>query len=204
MEKVNVSNSSRTAPEKPVTADHRLGMTLFLFGIMLVFSSFIPEKTVGVWLVINSSFSFIFLGILYFLWTKYKHDTVRYYSFQVYIMLMGIVFFAISPLFKLLFGTGYFWILLAATITINLISHHFKDRTVKSFVNKDHKLLATILSLYMMVLVAVGIFLMGLMQRNEAPENTGVALLFYFVSVMFLVLAPMFLVREAEVEKLKK
>ncbi|HSP22086.1 MAG TPA: hypothetical protein VLQ20_07125 [Planococcus sp. (in: firmicutes)] len=203
MEKVNETDLSQTTPEKPVVADHRLGMTLFLFSIIMVFVSFVPEKTVLAWLIINSIFIIIFLGILYFLWTKYKHDTVRYYSFQVYIMLMGIAFFSIPPIFKLLFGTMYFWILLAATLALSISSHLFKKRTVKSFVNKNHKLLGTILSLYTMVLIVVGIFLIGMMQRNEAPENTGVALLFYFVSAMFLVLAPMFLVREEDVEKLK-
>ena len=203
MAKVTATDLSRTTPEKPVVADHRLGMTLFLFSIIMLFASFIPEETVLVWLMINSVFTVIFLAILYFLWTKYKHDTVRYYSFQVYIMLMGIVFFSSIPIFKLSFGTMYFWILIAATLTLTVSSHLFRERTAKSFVNKNHRMLANILSLYMMVLIIVGIFLMGLMQRNEAPENTGVALLFYFISAMLLVMAPMFLVREEDVEKLK-
>lgn len=202
MEKFSTS-STHNVQEKTATAEHRLGMTLFLFTLTMVFASFIPEKTVGLWLLINSVFMIVFLGVLYFLWTKYKHDTVRYYSLQVYIMLMGISFFSIIPIFKLLLGTPYFGVLLTATFVLALCSHFFKKKTVKSFVNKNHKLLALILSLYTVVLMAAGVFLIGLMQRNEAPENTGVALLFYFVSTMLLVLAPMFLVRQEDVEKLK-
>lgn len=203
MEKFNDKELSQINQEKPVVAEHRLGMTLFLFFIIMIFTSFIPEETVLSWLLINSIFTFIFLGILYFLWMKYKYDTVRYYSFQVYIMLIGIVFFSITPIFKVLFGTIYFWILLFVTLTLILTSHVFKKRTVKSFVNKSHKLLVTILSVYMMVLIAIGIFLIGVMQINEAPENAGTSILFYFISAIFLVMAPMFLVREEDVEKLK-
>ncbi len=198
----NDKEFSQSNLEPQTVADHRLGLTFFLFFIMTG-TSFIPEKTLLTWILINSVFTFIFLGILFFLWTKYKYDTVRYYSFQVYIMLMGIAFFAITPVFKLLFGTMYFWILLFSTLGIILISHFFKNRTVKSFVNKKHKLLVTILSVYMMALIVIGIFLNGIMHINEAPENAGISILFYFISFFFMVIAPMFLVREDEVEKLK-
>lgn len=204
MKKFNDKDLSQINREKPIVADHRLGMTLFLFFIIMIITSFIPEKTVLSWLIINSVFTFVFLGILYLLWMKYKYDTVRYYSFQVYIMLIGIGFFSIAPIFKLLFGTIYFWILLFLTLTLILASHVFKKRTARSFVNKNHKLLVTILSVYMMVLVVIGIFLIGVMQINETPENAGISILFYFISAMFMVMAPMFLVSEEDVEKLKK
>jgi len=118
-------------------------------------------------------------------------------------MLMGIVFFAITPIFKLLFGTIYFWILLFITLTILFTSHLFKNRTARSFVNKNHKLLVTILSVYMMALIVIGIFLMGIMHINEAPENAGLSILFYFIGFLFMFMAPMYLVREVDVEKLK-
>ncbi|MFX3673024.1 MAG: hypothetical protein ACE3JQ_01070 [Paenisporosarcina sp.] len=203
MNKNNNKEFSQSSLEPRIVAEHRLGMTFFLFFIIMIGTSFIPEKTVLTWIIINSIFAFIFLGILFFLWTKYKYDTVRYYSFQVYIMLMGIVFFAITPIFKLLFGTVYFWILLFITFAIILTSHLFKKRTVRSFVNKNHKLLVNILSMYMMVLIFIGIFFTGIMHINETPENEGVSVLFYFISFVLMVMAPMFLVREDDVEKLK-
>ena len=202
MKESNNKEFSQSGLEPQIVAEHRLGMTFFLFFIMIG-TSFIPEKTVLMWILINSIFTLIFLGILFFLWKKYKYDTVRYYSFQVYIMLMGIAFFAITPIFKLLFGTVYFWMLLFITLAIILTSHLLKNRTVRSFVNKNHKLLVNILSVYMMVLIFFGIFFSGIMQINEIPENEGASVLLYFISFVLIVMAPMFLVREGDVEKLK-
>ena len=202
MDKYKEIELSQSSEEPQIVAEHRLGMTFFLF-VLISGTSFIPEKTVLTWMLINSIFIFIFLGILFFLWTQYKYDTVRYYSLQVYIMFMGIVFFAITPIFKLLFGTIYFWILLFITLAIILTSHLYKKRTARSFVNKNHKLLVKILSLYMMALIVIGIFLIGIMNINETPENAGVSILFYFISFLLMVMAPMYLVREGDVEKLK-
>lgn len=93
MKENNNKEFSQSGLEPQIVAEHRLGMTFFLFFIIMIGTSFIPEKTMLTWILINSVFTFIFLGILFFLWTKYKYDMVRYYSLQVYIMLMGIVFF---------------------------------------------------------------------------------------------------------------
>lgn len=41
------------------------------------------------------------------------------------------------------------------------------------------------------------------MHINEALENEGLSILFYFISFLFMVMSPMYLVREDEVEKLK-
>ena len=119
-------------------------------------------------------------------------------------MLIGIIIFSISPIFKLLYGTIYFWILLFITLTLNLYSHLIKRRIAKSFVNKNHKVLGTILSVYMMILIVTGVFLIGIMNTKLSPENGGISLLFYFISAMFMIMAPMFLVRKEDVEKLKK
>ena len=74
-----VKDSSIIKQENPDVAEHRLGMTLFLFIIIMVISSFIPEEKVLTWLLINSIVTIVFLGVLFFLWMRYKYDTVRYY-----------------------------------------------------------------------------------------------------------------------------
>lgn len=117
---------------------------------------------------------------------------------------MSIVFYAIVPLFKLLSDSIYFWLIALATTIFTIMAHVLNKRTTLSFVNKNHKNLVKIASVYVGILIFAGVVLSGLMQTKEAPENTGVSILFYLVGLLFIVLAPMFLLRKSEVDKLTK
>jgi hypothetical protein len=189
-------------PSEVTVAESRIKMTAFLWICVMLPSSFMPEKTAVTWLLINSAFILIVLSLLYILWKKYKTDSIGYYSFQVYILLMGFVFFAITPLLKLVNVTSYFWLLILITIGFIVTSHVMKKRTTLSFVNRNHRSLAIIASLYMGILMIAGIGLSSMMQTTGAPENTGVSVLFYLVGVLFIVLAPMFLVSKTDVDRL--
>ena len=193
-----------TISKESQVADTRIKMTAFLLLCIMLPSSFMPEETVVKWLIINTLVLIFVLGILYFTWHKFKFDTVRYYSLQVYILLMSIVFYTIVPLFKLLNDSYYFWLIALATTVIIIMAHVLNKRTTLSFVNKKHKKLAMILSAYVTVLIFVGAVLSGMMHTNEAPENTGVSILFYLGGLLFIVLAPMFLLTKSEVDKLAK
>ncbi len=183
--------------------NHRLGLTAMIYFFIMLASSFMPEDTVLPWLIINVSFFLIVMTILFILWKRHKNDSVRYYSLQVYAMLMGIVFFGITPVFKLLYGSLSFWLLLVFTIIVLSVSHMMKNRIAKSFVNKKHKILLTIMSIYVILLIVIGIILMSIMRINDSTENTGMSILFFLASCLFMVMAPAFLVRANEIEKLK-
>ena len=185
-------------------AETRIKMTAFLLICVMLPSSFMPEATVVKWLIFNSIILIFILVIQFVVWQKYKNDTVKYYSLQVYIMLMGIVFYAIVPFLKLLSGTIYFWIIGLATIVFIIAAHVLNKRTTLSFVNKNHKNLIKIASIYVGILILAGIVLIGMMQTKEAPENAGVSILFYLVGILFIVLAPMFLLMKTEVNRLTK
>jgi len=189
--------------ESPV-ADTRIKMTAFLLACIMLPSSFMPEETVVKWLIINTLVLILVLALLYFTWQKNKFDSVRYYSLQVYILLMSIVFYAIVPLFKILSEAIYFWVIVLATIAFMVIAHVLNKRTTLSFVNKDHKKLVMIASIYVGILIFAGVVLNGAMRTQDAPENTGVSILFYFAGLLFIVLAPMFLLTKSEVDKLAK
>ena len=184
--------------------NHRLGLTAMIYFFIMLASSFMPEDTVLPWLIINVSFSLFVLTILFILWKRHQNDSVRYYSLQVYAMLMGIVFFGITPVFKLLYGSLYFWLLLVFTIIVLSVSHMMKNRIAKSFVNKKHKILLTIMSIYVILLIVIGIILMSIMRINDSTENTGMSILFFLASCLFMVMSPAFLVRANEIEKMKK
>ena len=184
--------------------DHRLGLTAMIYFFIMLPSSFMPEDTVLPWLIINVSFSLLVMAILFILWKRHQNDSVRYYSLQVYAMLMGIVFFCITPVFKLLYGSLYFWILLVFTILVVSVSHMMKNRIAKSFVNKKHKILLTIMSIYVILLIIIGIILMSIMRIYDSTENTAVSILFFLACCLFMVMSPAFLVRANEIEKLKK
>lgn len=184
--------------------NHRLGLTAMIYFFIMLASSFMPEDTVLPWLIINVSFALFVMAILFVLWKRHQNDSVRYYSLQVYAMLMGIVFFGITPVFKLLYESLYFWLLLVFTIIVVSVSHMMKNRIAKSFVNKKHKILLTIMSIYVILLIVIGIILMSIMRINDSTENTGMSILFFLASCLFMVMSPAFLVRANEIEKLKK
>lgn len=185
-------------------ADTRIKMTAFLLVCIMLPSSFMPEETVLKWLIINTLVLILVLALQYFIWQKNKFDSVRYYSLQVYILLMSIVFYAVVPLFKILSESIYFWLIVLATIAFIVMAHVLNKRTTLSFVNKDHKNLVKIASVYVGILIFAGVVLIGMMQTKEAPENTGVSILFYLAGLLFIVLAPMFLLTKSEVDKLAK
>ena len=189
--------------ENAVVADKRLGLTAFLYSVIMLTSSIMPEETFLKWFIINSVFTLIVLFTLFMLWKKFKHDNVRYYSYQVYAMLMGIVFFGITPILKLTYQSNSFWIILFVTLTLLVSSHLLRKRIVISFVNKKHRILLNILSIYMMVMIVLGIIVTYFMRINESADNVGVSLLFYLVSTMFIVIAPAFAVSKEDVERLK-
>ncbi|WP_075618561.1 hypothetical protein [Paenisporosarcina indica] len=195
----NIPNES-----SETVADSRIKMTVFLLICVMLPSSFMPEETVVKWLIINSIILLLIVGIQFGVWQKYKNDTVKYYSFQVYIMLMGIVLFAVIPLLKLLSGTIYFWLMALATVVIIIAAHVLKKKTTVGFVNRNNKNLMKIASVYVVILVFAALVLIAMMQTKEAPENTGVSILFYLVGVLFIVLAPMFLLSKTEVDRLAK
>ena len=53
------------------------------------------------------------------------------------------------------------------------------------------------------LLIFIGIILMSVMRTNDSTENTGVSILFFLASCLFMVMAPAFLVRASEIERLK-
>lgn len=189
--------------ENAEVADKRLGLTAFIYSVIMLTSSIMPEETFLKWFIINSVFTLIVLFTLFMLWENFKHDTVRYYSYQVYAMLMGIVFFGITPILKLTYQSSSFWIILLVTLTLLVSSHLLRKRIVISFVNKKHRILLNILSIYMLVMIVLGIIVTYFMRINESADNVGVSLLYYLVSTMFIVIAPAFAVSKEDVERLK-
>ncbi|MDX1806275.1 MAG: hypothetical protein R3267_04580 [Paenisporosarcina sp.] len=193
----------REMVENAEVADKRLGMTAFIYSVIMLTSSIMPEETFFKWFMINSVFTISVLFTLFMLWKKFKHDTTRYYSYQVYAMLMGIVFFGITPILKLTYLSSSFWVIVLITLTLLVSSHLLRKRVVISFMNKKHRLLVSILCIYMMGMSVLAIVISHFMRINESTDNVGVSLLYYLVSSMFIIIAPAFMVSKDDVKRLK-
>jgi hypothetical protein len=118
-------------------------------------------------------------------------------------MLMGIVFFGITPILKLTYLSISFWIILLGTLTLLVSSHRLRKRIVISFVNKKHRVLLNILCIYVMGMSVLAIVISHFIRINEYPVNAGISILFYLMSSMFMVIAPAFIVSKEDVERLK-
>ena len=94
-------------------------------------------------------------------------------------------------------------VIVLVTLTLLVSSHLLRKRIVISFVNKDHRLLLSILCIYMMGMSVLAVVIFNMMRINDYPENSGVSILFYLISAMFMVMAPAFIVSKDDVESLK-
>lgn len=197
-----LDNTQKSMPNMDL-AEKRLGMTLFIYSIIMLGSSFMPEESVLKWLMINSVFTIIVLVTLFMLWKRYKYDSVRYYSYQVYSMLMGIAFFGVTPILKLTYPTSIFWTIAVITLAVLTITHLFRKRIVLSFVNKKHRMLLIILGLYVIIMSVLAIILTQIMRINDSTGKLGMSVLFYMLSAVFMVMSPAFIVSKEDVEKLK-
>jgi hypothetical protein len=182
--------------------NNRIFITFTLFLMLGLPSSFIPEETYPKWLLINFIIALLLTVVNYMIWTKQKHDSKRYFSLHSFVMMLGLAFYATSPILRLIYHSMYFWILLGGLIlyTVFLLSKY--DAIAGGLLNprkKGFKLL--VFSFFAIVFVA-GSSIWGYMLASDAAPVNGVAIILFFLGLFLLMVAPSMLVTPERADEL--
>jgi len=182
---------------------NRIFLTFTLFLLLGLPSSFIPEETYLKWLLINFIIAVLLTVVNYMIWTKQKNDSKRYFSLHSFVMMLGLAFYATSPILRLIYPSMYFWILLGGLIlyTVFLVSKY--DAIAGGLLNprkKGFKLL--VFSFFAIVFVA-GSSIWGYMLASDAAPVNEVAIIMFFLGLFLLMVAPSMLVTPERAEELK-
>jgi len=183
--------------------NNRIFITFALFLLLGLPASFIPEETYIKWLLINFIIAVLLTVVNYMIWTKQKNDSKRYFSLHSFVMMLGLAFYATSPILRLIYPSMYFWILLGGLIlyTVFLISKY--DAIAGGLLNprkKGFKLL--VFSFFAIVFVA-GSSIWGYMLASDAAPVNEVAVIMFFLGLFLLMVAPSMLVTPERAEELK-
>jgi len=121
-------------------------------------------------------------------------------------MLWVLTYYTMLPIFKILFPSKYFWILLSVTLgyTIFLLLNRFKIS--KGILNPREIWFKKLLLLYLVVFscVVIGLFVYVNILNLYSGEMMAVAIFLYFVGFLFLSLSPVFLTTPEMAKKLEE
>ncbi|CEG27178.1 hypothetical protein [Bacillus sp. B-jedd] len=184
-------------------AEKRLGFTVVLHFFLILAASSVPEGRFFFWLAINLSVEALLVFRVLMMWNRYKHDTKRYYSIQVYWMLIGFSIFAVLPFVRMSYVTEVFWLLLIGTLLLFLLGHLLKERIGLVFVNPRKAKQLALWPKALAGIVIIGIAIMAVLRFQSVDENVGLAAFLYMLGLFALFIATPFSLPEERIEKLK-
>jgi xanthine/uracil permease len=198
----DLSMSSLT-PATEEIAEKRIGMTLLIHGILLLGSSAIPEEDFLIWFPINLVIEALIIFQLLRLWKRYKNKPQHYYTIQVYWMLIGLSFFAMLPIVKIMYYTASFWPVLILTVLLFFYAHFIREKIAEVFVNPKKKRQLHLWPVFLCILVFIGILIMAILRAESYHPNLGIAILLYMIGGMMAFVATPFSVSGERLEELK-
>ncbi|MFC4356254.1 hypothetical protein ACFO0S_14430 [Chryseomicrobium palamuruense] len=151
-------------------SNNRLFITFTLFLILGLPASFIPEETYGRWLMINTAVAVVLTVVNYILWRKHKEDSKRYFSLHSFVMLLGLAFFTMAPIFKGLFPSVFFWMLLIGLTLFILFLFSKSENIAQSLLNPRLKGFSLIMYSYLGVVFFAGSVLLAYMLVANPPR----------------------------------
>lgn len=184
--------------------NNRIFITFTLFLLLGLPSSFIPEETYPKWVLINFIIA-VFLTVLnYIIWTKQKHDSKRYFSLHSFVMMLGLAFYATSPILRLIYPTMYFWILLSGLIlyTVFLLSKY--EAIAGGLLNPRKKGFKILVFSFFSIVFVAGSSLWGYMLASDAAPLNEVAIIMFLLGLFLLMVAPSMLVTPKRAKELTR
>ena len=148
-------------------------ITLFVHVVIGFLVSFMPEENVVKWLIINLSIAILSAILSYIIWIFQKHNSKRYFSLHSFVMLMVIVYYAMSPAFKALYPTIFFWLLLIVTIGLISFLLFKQDAITRALVNPREMWFKNLLFIYIGIILFIGLVVgvIAYFGKKNSQEN---------------------------------
>lgn len=168
-------------------------LILFLFFGSMV--SFFPEENVVKWLIFNLSLAVLATFVNYIIWIFHKHDSKRYYSLNTFVMLIVLTYYLMSPVFKILYPSVYFWILLAGTLGFTIVLFINQKNVARGILNPRELWFKKILLIYLVLFLCVFIILCIFYSliASDAQGIMAAAIILFLIGFLLLSLSPVFL-----------
>ncbi|RHW39908.1 hypothetical protein D1B33_03410 [Lysinibacillus yapensis] len=179
-------------------------ITLFVHVVIGSIVSLMPEENVLEWFMINMGIAIVLAILNLILWIFHKHDSKRYFSLHSFVMIMGGVYYAMSPAFKALYPTVFFWILLAITIGLTCVLFLKREFITRALVNPRESWFKGLLFYYMATVLIIGAVMWAYILAFDGGSFFVVAIIFYFIGLFLLMVAPALLATREQIKELKQ
>ena len=164
---------------------NRVFLTLFAHLFFGTVTSLIPQKNIEFWLKLNISLAILMAITNYIIWIYHKGNSKRYFSLHSFVMFMGYIFYLMSPVFKGLYPTMYFWLLLLLTIGLGVFLLTKYKVVTKVIVTPEHPLFGRLLVLYFGVLLLPGGLFWVYMRVYEPNSWIPVGIILFYIALFF-------------------
>lgn len=185
-------------------ANSRVFITLFLHLIFGFIFSFMPEENEWFWLKLNFCLAILLAVTNFIIWIYHKGNSKRYFSLHSFVMFIGMIIFSMSPIFRVLYSTVYFWLLLLLTVGLAAFLLIKYKAVTKVIVTPEHPLFGRLLILYVGVLLLVGSVVWMYMLTVETSSWFPIGILLYIIALFFVLIAPAMLATPELVEELEE
>ncbi|RUL54225.1 hypothetical protein [Lysinibacillus antri] len=194
----------RAAQQSVPFTKNRVLLTLFLHLLMGIPFSLLPEVNVRFWFAFNVVLAIILAFINYIIWLFYKDESKRYFSLHSFVMMMGIAYYAMSPAFRSLYPTAFFWLLLMVTVGLVAFLIIRYDSVTIAIVNPQHILFKKLIMVYSFTFIMVGALLwVYIVVSKTGPFVAGASIL-YFGGLFFIMISPAMLATPERVKEILK
>lgn len=185
-------------------SNNRVLITLCLHCVFGAMSSFAPEENWGYWIRVQILMAIVFGFINYILWMIYKNDSKRYCSLHTFVMLLGIAYYMMTPAFRGLFPSIFFWLVLLITIALIGFLLLKNDAVANAFVNPGDSWFFKILCIMGASILVAGGLLWAHMNITETGQFTPVAIILFLIGFLLVMIAPLMLATPERIKELEK
>ncbi|BAC15249.1 hypothetical protein ACFQ4N_15760 [Oceanobacillus iheyensis] len=183
--------------------ESRIFITTFLLLGTGFLTSAVPEGSLQI-MTFNLLLALVAGVLFYYFWKKTKHKSKRYFSLLSYVMLNVMAIQLAIPLLRIYFLTLTFWIGVGMLIIMMTVPY-FTSRKIAISIQKPGK--SKLGKLYLLYVALVFLF-GGSAYTNSIytsnPDAIVIAVLGLLFSLLFLFVAPVLLIKPAEMDELTK
>ena len=178
---------------------------LFMFLFFGCMVSLIPYEHVGRWIISNCCIAILATFVNYIIWISHKHDSKRYNSLTSFVMLVVLTYYLMSPAFKFLYPSLYFWVLLVGTLGFTVVLFINRMNVARGILNPRELWFKKILLIYLVIFLCV-FFILTIYASLIDSDSQGMmagSIILFLAGFLFLSLSPVFLTKPEMAKKLE-
>lgn len=178
---------------------------LFMFLFFGLIVSFFPKENILKWFIFNSIVAVLASVVNLVLWISQKRDSKRYFSLISFVMLWVLTYYIMSPAFKMLYPTIYFWILLSITLGFVIVLFMNRHTISVAILNPGEGKTKKLFFVFLFTITMIGFILSRYIYFTISDERAIIsgAILFYFLGLLFMALSPVLLTPPELAKKIK-